>query len=146
MKLSAVTTDNITEVLLKIIEFTQTRQRLLTLNIRNVRKPGYEPKDLEVDQFSEILNKALTEYTQNQRLIFCDTRTIKFTEDGNFRLIPITDDYAKKLLEHNLDEYLELQTGYLLENSLNQRIATQLLRQRQGIDFTASAAESAEFD
>lgn len=141
MKLSAVTTDNITEVLLKIIEFTQIRQRILTLNIKNARKSGYEPRDLEVDQFSEILNKALTEYTQNQRLVFCDTKTIKFGEEGNFKLMSITDDYAKKLLEHNLDEYLELQTNYLLENSLNQRIATELLRQRQGIDFTTSSAD-----
>ncbi len=62
MNLPATTTDNITELLIKIIEFTQTRQKILTRNINNIDSFGFEPKDLEVDEFSELLHNAINEH------------------------------------------------------------------------------------
>ena len=38
---------------------------------------------------------------------------------------------AKELLEENQDEYLALQINKLFENSFNQRVAAELLRQKQ---------------
>ena len=133
MNLPLLITDNITELLVKIIEFTQTRQKILTENINNIHSPGFVPKDLAVGEFSDLLNNAINEHIQNQRLVLCDTESIKFGVSGSFEVKPVTDEYAKELLEENRDEYIELQINKLLENSLNQRVAAELLRQKQGM-------------
>ena len=132
MNLPLLITDNITELLVKIIEFTQTRQKILTENINNIHSPGFVPKDLAVGEFSDLLNNAINEHIQNQRLVLCDTESIKFGVSGSFKVKPVADEYAKELLEENRDEYIELQINKLLENSLNQRVAAELLRQKQG--------------
>ncbi len=133
MNLPLLITDNITELLVKIIEFTQTRQKILTENINNIHSAGFVPKDLAVDEFSDLLNNAINEHIQNQRLVLCDTESIKFGVSGNFEVQPVADKYAKELLEENRDKYLKLQINKLLENLLNQRVATELLRQKKGI-------------
>ena len=132
MNLTALITDNITEVLVKIIEFTQIRQKILTQNVNNIHSAGFVPKDLEVDEFSDLLSNAINEHSQSRRLLFCDTENIKFGTGGSFGVKPVVDKYAKELLEENRDEYLELQINKLLENSLNQRVAAELLKQKQG--------------
>ncbi len=132
MNIPALITDNIAELLIKIIEFTQTRQKILTRNINNIHTSGFVPKDLEVDDFSELLHDAINEHARNGRLLLRDTENIKFGEAGSFEAKPIFDTYAKELLEENSDEYLELQINKLLENTLNQRVAAELLKQKQG--------------
>ena len=62
MNLLALVTDDITEILIKIMHFTQRRQKVLTRNIREMGKPGFEPRDLAVEEFSESLNTAIGEY------------------------------------------------------------------------------------
>ena len=133
MKLSSLITDNITELLIKILEFTQTRQKILTQNINNIHRPGFVPKDLQVDEFSDLLNNAINEHVRSRRLILCDTENVKFGIGGSLEIKPVDDEYAKEVLENNRDEYIELQINKLLENSLNQRIAAELLRQNQGM-------------
>jgi flagellar basal body rod protein FlgB len=126
-----VITDNVTELLLKIIEFTQTRQKVLIQNINAMQTSGFVPQDLPVDEFSGQMRLALTEHVLNQRLVLCDCAHVKFGANGSFKVASIADEQAKQLLEENRDEYLRDQVSKLLENSLNQRIATELLRQRQ---------------
>jgi flagellar basal body rod protein FlgB len=126
-----VITDNITELLVKIIEFTQARQKILIQNINAMHTGGFVPKDLPVDEFSNLMHLALVEHVQNQRLVLCDGRNVKFGSNGSFKAAPIVDEQAKQLLEEDLDEYLRGQVSKLLENSLNQRIATEMLRQKQ---------------
>jgi len=133
MNLPLLITDNITELLVKVIEFTQTRQEILTQNINNAHSPWFVPKDLEADKFSELLNNAIDEHTRSQRLLLIDTESIKFGTNGSLKVKPVADKYAKELLEENRDEYLRLQTDRLLENSLNQRVAAELLKQKQGM-------------
>ncbi|MHC4396351.1 MAG: hypothetical protein ACYS1A_11920 [Planctomycetota bacterium] len=133
MNLPLTITDNITELLIKIIEFTQVRQKVLTQNINNIDSFSFEPKDLDVDEFSNLLHNAITEHTRNRRLVLRDTENIKFGAAGSFEVEPINDRYAGKLLKNNRDEYLELQINKLLENSLNQRVAAELLKQKQGM-------------
>lgn len=133
MNLTTMITDNITEVLVKIIEFTQIRQKVLTQNINNIHVPAFVPKDLEVDEFSDLLNNAISEHSRSRRLVLCDTENIKFGAAGSFEVKPVVDEYAKEVLEENRDEYLELQINKLLENSLNQRVAAELLKQKQGL-------------
>ena len=133
MNLSSLVTDNITELLIKIIEFTQTRQKVLSRNINNMHSADFVPQDMPVDEFSRTLNCAISEHTQNQRLLLCDTENIKFGAEGWFEAKPIVDEYAKELLEEDQDKYLELQINKLLENSLNQRVAAELFRQKEGV-------------
>jgi len=131
MKLPVLQTDNVTELLLKIIKFTKRRQEVLTENINNVHSPGFVPRDLAVDEFCTLLNNAISEHILNRRLILCDTDSIKFGAAGSFDTKPIIDSFANDLLKENRDRYLELQINKLLENSLNHKVARQLLKQKQ---------------
>jgi len=132
MNLMSLLTDNITEILIKIVKFTHTRQKILIKNIINVQKPGFIPEELEVDEFSDVLNHAIDEHVQNRRLVLRDTENIKFGFSGGIELKPIVDKHSIKLLEQNKEEYIERQINKLWENSLNQKLATELLRQKQG--------------
>ena len=131
MNLTSLITDNITEILVKIIEFTHTRQKIIIRNIICMNNPGFVPHKLAVKEFSGLLNRAIDEHIQNQRLVLRDTENIKFGTSGNFEVKPTVDSNSKLLLEKNRDEYLELQIKKLLENSLNQRVAAELLRKKQ---------------
>ena len=131
MNLTSLITDNVTELLVKIIEFTQTRQKVLTRNINNIDEPGFLPRDLLVDEFSDLLHDAIDEHIRSRRLVLRDTENIKFGVSGRFEVRPVVDRYAVELLEGDRDEYIELQINKLVENSLNQRVAAELLRQKQ---------------
>lgn len=133
MNLSLPITDNITEILVKIIKFTRARRQILMQNISNLHNPAFVPKDLAVDEFCELLDGAIQEHLRSRCLVLCDTENIKFGAEGAFEVKPIPDEHAIKLLEKNRDEYLELQMNKLLENSLNRKVAAELLRQKQGI-------------
>jgi flagellar basal body rod protein FlgB len=133
MNLSSLVTDNVTEILVKIIKFTKTRKEVLSENISQMSIEGFIPKDLEVDDFSELMNNAINEHIQNHRLVLCDTDHIKFGKEGFFQIQSVIDDHAMELLQTDPDEYLELQINKLLENSLNQRVAAELLKQKEGM-------------
>ena len=132
MDLLSLIPDNISEVLLKIIQFTELRRSVLYRNIHGVNTPGYSPRDLPVVEFAEVLNAAINEHVQHHRLLFRDTANIAFGGGGAMRIHPIADEGARTLLETNRDEYLELQIDRLLENSLNQKVAEQLMQQNTG--------------
>jgi len=131
MKLKQLVSDNIFEVLVKIIEFTNTRQKILTENINNIHKCGFVPKDLAVDEFSELLGAAIEEHIKNRRLVLFDTKNIKFGIDGSFEVEAVEDKSAERLFKEKKEEYLELQINKLLENSINQRLAAELLKYKQ---------------
>jgi len=133
MNLQSLVTDNVSELLVKIIEFTENRQIVLTRNINCMRLSGFVPMDLAVDEFSELLNIALEEHICNQRLVLCDTENIKFGVDGGLEVRAIVDDCSLNLLEESRDEYIEEQIDRLLENALNQRVAAELLKDRQEV-------------
>jgi flagellar basal body rod protein FlgB len=136
MNLASLATDNITELLIKIVKFTRNRQKILTDNVNNVHKPGFIPMDLPADEFSDLMNHAISEHIINQRLVLCDSDNVKFGHGGSFEVKPIVDEYAKSLLEDSHNEYLGQQIDKLLENSLNQRVACELIKQRtEGISI-----------
>lgn len=132
MNLTSLITDNITEILIEIVKFTQFRQKILVQNIINIHRPGFVPRDLEVDEFSTVLNNAIDEHVQNRHLLLYDTENIKFRGAGDLELRPIVDEHAEKLLEEDRDEYIGWQIDKLWENSLSQKIAAELLRQKVG--------------
>ncbi len=131
MNLTSLITDNITEILVRIIEFTQARQKILTQNIINVHNLNFIPKELEVKEFSALLSNAVAEYIKNERLLLQDTDNIKFGTGCSFQAKPIIDEHSMELFKSNKDEYLDLQIKKILENSLNQRVAAELIKHRQ---------------
>ena len=133
MNLSALVTDNITEILIRIVKFTQTRHKILIQNIMNIRNPEFVPKELEVNEFSSLLSHAVDEHVRNQRLVLSDTENIKFDAGGRLEVRPVVDELSKKLFKENRGKYLERQMDKLWENSLNQKLAAELLRQKQGV-------------
>ena len=134
MKVPDTTIDNITDILFKIVNFTKSRHQILLENINRAKDPGFLPKDLAVDEFSGLMNNAINEHILNQRLLLCDTETIKFGTEGHFSVNPQVDNFAHDLLIDNRDKYLELQVNKMMENSLNMKLAMQLLKQKEALN------------
>lgn len=143
MDLLSLIPDNITEVLVKIIQFTELRRGILNGNIRAIQTPGYAPRDLPVIEFAELLHVAIGEHVHNHRLLFRDTANITFGNGGTMRIHPIADEHAKTVLQTNPEEYLNLQIGRLMENSLNWMVAQELVQRHTG---TASCLPSLNRD
>ncbi len=129
MKCSPAKTDHIAQVLNMIIEFTEKRDKLLTLNMRNANNGQYIPEDLDVTIFADLMGQAVGEHILNNRLVFQDSESVHFGTDGTFDCESKVDVQAKKLFDEDKKRYLELQIKKLSENMINHRIANELLRQ-----------------
>lgn len=127
---TASISDNISDVLVRIIQFTQLRRRVLHQNLHQTDHPDFTPQDMPVREFAEAMNVALAEHLQNHRLLFRDTPNIKFGPNNAMEVRPMADLHAQALWRTNRDEYTELQISKLLENCLNRRIADELLQQK----------------
>ena len=136
MEFASLISDNLSELLVKIVQFTERRRDVLYENIHNTRTPGFTPHDMPVPEFVQILNEAIAEHLQHQRLLFCDTENIQFGKNSVMAITPIPDDPGKALLQTDRDQYMELQVGKLLENSLNRKVAKELLRLKCGASST----------
>ena len=136
VKSATATSDNLTEILLKVLEFTQIRQKILVSNFRDFDKPGFVPTDLPCGEFSDVLNIALNEQEKNNRLLFIDTNNIKFMRGGSFEAGAVPDNYAKYLMKISGERYRRYQVDKIIENALNQKFAAQLLRQKQQQNIT----------
>ena len=132
MHVSPLITDNVAELLVKILDFTITRHRVLSENIESIHSQGFVPQDLPVEEFALLMETAIDEHKRNKRLLLCDTDKIKFGFNGTVETQPVADEHARELLERNPNEYIELQLKKLSENSINQKVAAELLKQKQG--------------
>ncbi len=130
MKLSTIT-DNVTELLAKILEFTERRQKILTHNIKAVEAPGFVPRDLDVAEFADLMSEAVVEHIRSKRLLLRDSSNVNFGPAGSFQTVPIVDEYAKWLFENDTKKYLKYQIDQLSENLINNRTANELLDLRQ---------------
>ena len=131
MKIETETIDNITEVLLRIIDYTERRRDVLTRNIFDYRRDNYSPQDLPESEFALRMTEAISEHICSERLLFCDSEHIQFYGNGVFEIQPVPDPAAKDLLHRNVRDYLKLQIQKLSENLMNNRIAAELLRHQQ---------------
>jgi flagellar basal body rod protein FlgB len=128
MDLTPPLPDNLSELLMKIVQFTASRRTVLYQNIREMRCPGFVPQDLPVFEFVHAMNGAIAEHVLSQRLMFRDTENIKFGQNGLMTVSPVVDTHAEGLLAVDTNDYLEHQVDRLLENSLNRKVAENLLR------------------
>jgi flagellar basal body rod protein FlgB len=131
MKVTSTTIDNLTEILTQIIEFTERRRQVLTHNLFDYKNPGFRPCDMPVTEFAGCMTEAVTEHVCSQRILVCDRKHVRFEEDGCFDAVPVIDHKAEKLLLSDLKQYLHLQIHKLSENLMNNRIAVELLKQKQ---------------
>ena len=131
MKATSTTIDNITEVLTRIIEFTERRREVLTRNLFDYKASGFQPKDLPVCEFAECMTEAVSEHLRSQRLLLCDRANITFGEAGSFDALPVVDLKAEDLLKSDTKQYLQMQINKLSENLMNNRIAVELLKQKR---------------
>lgn len=147
MDLISLIPDNLSELLAKIVQFTASRRTILYQNIREMRTPGFVPQDLPVFEFVHAMNGAIAEHLLSQRLLFRDTENIKFGENGAMNVSPVVDTHAEVLLGADTNEYLGHQVDRLLENSLNRKVAENLLRLKSEVlsasnHFHASALQT----
>jgi flagellar basal body rod protein FlgB len=131
MKVTTVTIDNITEVLTRIIEFTERRREILTRNLFDYKSSDFQPKDLPVCEFAECMTEAVSEHLRSERLLLCDKDNVTFGEEGSFDALPVVDSAARNLLNTDTKQYLQMQIHKLSENLMNNRIAVELLKQKQ---------------
>lgn len=131
MDLPTAISDNVTELLAKILDFIERRRMIITQNIISVGKKGFVPMDLDAEQFAELMAKAISEHLCSGRLLLCDGDNIQFGENGSFQSQPIVDVEAKKLFENDVKNYVELQVSKLSENLLNKKVAIELLKRRK---------------
>ncbi|MBN1359157.1 MAG: hypothetical protein JW993_01125 [Sedimentisphaerales bacterium] len=124
--------DNVSEVLAKIVQFTESRQSVLYRNLCEMRADGFAPQDLPVYEFATALEAALAEHLRNQRLLFRDTENIKFGPSGMMTLTAVPDAEARALLALDINEYLVHAVKKLKENALNRRVAENLLSLKRG--------------
>ncbi len=132
MDISLTASDNLTEVLEKIVEFTSRRDKVLTRNIEEFDTDGFVPKDLDVVGFADLMTMAVAEHIENDRLLLRDSDNIRFGRAGSFEAVSVVDSRAAKLLEINRKKYIEMQVNKLSENLVNKRMAMELLEQKQG--------------
>ena len=124
---TALADDNISDLLLKVVSFTGARRKIILQNIKNLNRPGFVPKDLPSAEFADSLNTALNEHITRRRLLLCDGKNVSFGQNGGFELKTVIDKKAEAVLKRDKDKYIEMQTGKLVENTLNQKLATVLL-------------------
>lgn len=119
-------TENILELLNMILHFTKSREQVLIDNIRFLQKPGFVPKDLDAEAFSQVVDTALTEYMIYNRLVLRDTEHIQFLREGTFHVTPAEDEDAVKLQPHT-ERYFQYQAQKLAQNATNARVAQRLI-------------------
>ena len=124
-------TDNVTELLVHIVEFTERRNKLLMNNVLEYNRPGFTPMDLDVTGFADLMTDAVSEHVQNERLLLRDTETIRFGCEGVFESSPVADESAKKLIKNDIRKYLKVQVRKVTENLFNKRVASELLAKKR---------------
>lgn len=131
MKTTSLSTDNLTEILTQIIDFTERRRHVLTRNLFAYKNEGFRPHDMPVSEFAGCMTEAVCEHVRSERILVSDREHVRFGEDGCFETVPVVDHKAEKLLFSDLKQYLRLQIHKLSENLMNNRIAVELLKQKQ---------------
>jgi len=124
-------TDNITDILNRILDFTERRKEILTRNLFDYRNPDFKPCDLPVHEFAGALTRAVAEHVQNKRLVLEDSQNVQFLDQGDFVAVAVTDSQAHQLLNEDTQAYINQQIQKMSENMIHNRIACELLRQKR---------------
>ncbi len=130
MDLSSLVRDNIDEVLVKIIQFTHIRHKVILENINNCHSANFVPRWVNVEDFVKIISAALSEHQRNRRLVLCDSDSVSFMPGGRLNVKLEVDTAAKRLFDEDFNRYLCVQKQRLNENTINNRTACALLEHK----------------
>jgi flagellar basal-body rod protein FlgB len=109
-----------TAVLDRVIQFTESRHKLLANNIANIDTPGYKMKDLELKQFQSDLQTAI-----DRQQLSPEVRTQEAAGKT---------DYNQYLLFHDQNNRsVEKQMSTITENAILHNTAVELLRSRYAL-------------
>jgi flagellar basal body rod protein FlgB len=126
MDLSSLIRDNIDDILVKIIQFTHIRHRIILENIENCHTVGFVPRQVNVEDFAKVISVALSEHQRTNRLVLCDSETVIFSSGGRLSIKPQIDTAAHRLFKEDFDRYICQQRQELNENAINNRTACAL--------------------
>lgn len=118
--------NNVSDILLKIISFTEKRMEILKQNIISVDREDYVPMDLDTEQFAEIMACAVSEHVNHNRAVFADNENFQFGLQDEIRCRSVVDHRAGKLLRDNTKEYLKYELEKMAENTNNYSTARNL--------------------
>jgi len=117
----------------RVVEFTQTRHRLIADNIVNASTPGYRQKDLSVDSFNESLRKRLAVRREAPpgSVGFGDIESdvdhprggILFHDGNNRSMEQLMSEMSKNALTHNMAIELLRRQFSSMENALKERVS-----------------------
>ena len=130
MDLSSLVRDNIDEVLVKVIQFTHIRHKVILENINNCHSAGFIPWQVDVEDFAKVISAALSEHQKSRRLVLCDSDSVNFMPGGRLNVKLEIDAAAKKLFDEDFNRYLYLQEQQLNENTINNKTACALLEHK----------------
>ncbi|MEC8161618.1 MAG: flagellar basal body rod protein FlgB [Planctomycetota bacterium] len=113
-------------VLEQVLNFTQTRHAVLAGNVANMDTPGYQTRDLSVDEFQTRLREAIDQRVRRSEG-FSDAETIDLQDDGFKRVA----DSMKDILHHDESNVsLEQQVLQVNKNQGLHNLAVAILNQQ----------------
>jgi len=129
MFLTDVTNSNAVAMLEKTLAFTEARNKMLAANIANATTPEHRTKQLDTASFQAALRDAAERRgAPNEPFQIAEHEQFEADEQGYLKVRP-TDEPAENLLFHDgTNARIERQMAQLAENTLMNRVATDLLR------------------
>ncbi len=127
-------------VLQRLVQFTETRHRVLTDNIANLSTPYFKPRDLSTGEFQAALREAIERRRNTMNpaaglLELSDTRQLRFNRNGFETRPEYANDHVLFHDQNNRD--LERLMQNLTENTMVHRTGLELLRSEVGSLQTA---------
>ena len=107
-------------VLQEVVSFSQARQAVLAGNIANIDTPGYQARDLSVEDFQARLKQAIDDRDQPQ-----------VRSPGETALAPLMAEVAKSsrsILRHDMGNVdMESQVTEMVKNQMRHNLALTIL-------------------
>lgn len=124
------------QVLERMAQFTESRQKVLAHNVANLSTPYFKPRDVDPKGFQHELGRAIDRRRRTAtptagKLTLRNTRSVR-VEDDRLQLRP--DGSNRNILFHDQNNRdLEREMQSLAENGMAFQVATDFLRSRYGI-------------
>jgi flagellar basal-body rod protein FlgB len=119
-------------VLEQMLQFTESRQKLIAGNIANVDTPGYRQKDLSVEKFQQMLRERITRQDSSppgsarfddiQEEVDNPRQGILFHDGNNRSMEQLMTDNAKNALMHNMVVELLRRQYQTMEMALKEQV------------------------
>jgi len=120
-------------VLEQVLAFTQARHDVLAGNIANLNTPGYQVQDLSVDQFQNLLRKALEDQPADTSPGYTSpgysTQSLNLHQETSRdeKLHHVKDSLKSILMHDGSDVGLEQQVAELSKNQMMHNLAISVM-------------------